>query len=119
MPRVRSSVSGLFLFALLFSVATSARVDASADDVIFDRKPDTTNWFYKHDASLLGKLSNLKTPDADGLLIEIPAERKKTEIGIGTKAPAVWLDEFGPAAASTLTFEFDPGHTDRFSLHLT
>ena len=119
MPRVRSSVSGLFLFALLFSVATSARVDASADDVIFDRKPDTFNWFYKHDASLLGKLSNLKAPDADGLLIEIPAERKKTEIGIGTKAPAVWLDEFGPAAASTLTFEFDPGHTDRFSLHLT
>lgn len=119
MPRAHSLALSFLLLALLFSVASYARVDGPADEVIFDRKPDTANWSYEHDSSLLHKLSNLKTPDADGLFVEIPVERKKTEVGIGTKAPAVWLDEFGPAASITLTFEFDPDHTDRFSLHLT
>ena len=108
----------LALFACLLPAAGAAP-GGQVDEVLFDRRPESDHWRYLHDPSLLGRLSNIKSPEGDGLLMAIPAERKKTEIGIGTKVPRVWLDEFGPAARVVLSFELDAGHSDRFSFHLT
>ena len=110
----------LFLFAVSPWLGGAASQGFTpAEDVLFEHRPDRQDWRLLHDTSLFGKLSNIKSEQDDGLFIEIPGERKKTEIGIGSKVPRVWLDDFGPDARVTLTFELDPQRSDRFSLHLT
>lgn len=103
---------------LLLLLLLVSAVPVAGAEVLFEHQFDSEHWRYLHDGSLFGRLTNIKNPDGEGLLMSIPAERKRTEIGIGTKVPRVWLDDFGPEASVSLTFALDAEHSDRFSLHL-